>query len=276
MDNDFLINILLKQRDEIKDKIYNYKKYNQINKVRRKIVKTGIAIDYTLPLILSFIILLNVSKKTNNNPFIIDDIEKTEKLELIDTSNGYHEEKKYYEESIYPKIEYSERWKVNEYGLFERKVISYIIYNIDINDKESILSMSKEEIDNNLIPLSENIYTKASLDEKDKMFLEDSIILTRVKETNNKKTVKETKEENALYTLIYISLFLIIEKCIKNVKRIIIRDKIKSKLKEIEYNYREIDEEELKTLKEILKIREENAEMIKTKRKEYNHEKYIR
>lgn len=276
MNSDILINILLKQRDEIKNKIDNYKKYNQINKVRRKIVKTGIAIDYAFPLILSFIILLNISKKTNNNPFIIDDIEETENLELIDTSNGYHEENKYYEESIYPKIEYSESWKVNEYGLFERKVTSYIIYNIDINDKENILSMNKEEIENNLIPLSENIYTKTSLDEKDKIFLEDSIILTRVKETDNKKIIKETKEENALYTLIYISLFLIIEKCIKNIKRIIIRDKIKNKLEETHYKYREIDEEELKTLKDILKIREENIKMIKTKKKEYNHEKHVR
>lgn len=274
MDNDILINTLLKKRNEIKDKIDNYEKYNQINIIRRKIIKSALAIDYAFPFILSFIILFNISKKTNNTPFIYDDIEEKEKLELIDTSSGYHEENKYYEDNINSKIEYSERWKKNEYGLFERKVTSYILYNIDINDKEKILSMSKEELEKCLIPLSENIYTKEYLEEKNKMFLEDIVILTRVKETHNTKKAKESKEENTIFTLIYLALFILLEKNIKIIDKIIFRDKIKNKLKEIEYNYREINKEELKILKEILKIREDNLEMIK--REECHHEKYIK
>ena len=164
--------------------------------------------------------------------------------------------------------------KKNEYGLFERKVTSYILYNIDINDKEKILSMSKEELEKCLIPLSENIYTKEYLEEKDKMFLEDIVILTRVKETHNTKKAKESKEENTIFTLIYLALFILLEKNIKKIDKIIFRDKIKNKLKEIEYNYREINKEELKILKEILKIREDNLEMIK--REECHHEKYIK
>lgn len=274
MDNDILINILLKKRNEIKDKIDNYEKYNQINIIRRKIITSSLAIDYAFPFILSFIILFNISKKTNSTPFIYDDIEEKEKIELIDTSNGYHEENKYYEDNINPKIEYSESWKKNEYGLFERKVTSYIIHNIDINDKEEILSMSKEDLEKKLIPLSENIYTKECLDEKDKLFLEDAIILTRVEETQNTKKTKESKEENTIFTLIYLALFILLEKSIKKIDKIIFREKIKNKLKEIEYNYREINKEELKILKEILKIREDNLEMIK--REECHHEKHIK
>lgn len=273
MNNDILINTLTKQRDEIKDKIENYKRYNQINKIKRTIVKTGIAIDYAIPFILSLIIILNISKKTNKTPFIIDDKEEREKLELIDTSSGYHKENMHYEENINSKIEYSEKWKKNEYGLYERKVTSYIIYDIDINDKEKILSMDKEELENHLIPLSENIYTKEKLSEEDLIYSSDNVILTRIIETKNTKKVKETKEENIITTAIYMILFFILEKGIKGINKIIIRDKIKNKLNEIEYDYSEIDEEKLKELKDILEIREENLNLIG--RKEDKHE-YIR
>ena len=113
MNNNLLIETLLKQRNEIQDKIDNYQRYNEINNIKRKIVKAGIAINYALPFILSSIILISISKKTNNTPFIIDEIEEKEKIELIDSSNGYHDENIYYNEDNNSKIEYLEKWKKN-------------------------------------------------------------------------------------------------------------------------------------------------------------------
>lgn len=274
MNNNLLIETLLKQRNEIQDKIDNYQRYNEINNIKRKIVKAGIAINYALPFILSSIILISISKKTNNTPFIIDEIEEKEKIELIDSSNGYHDENIYYNEDNNSKIEYLEKWKKNEYGLYEKKITTYMIYNVDINDRKKIFSMSKEELASHLIKISESIITKPYLEEKD-FFLEDCILLTRVNETGNTKKVKETKEANFLFTLLYIAIFFIIEKNIKLVDRIILRNKITNKLGEMEYNYREIDEKQLQELKEILKIREENINIINMGKEEY-HGKHIR
>lgn len=275
MNNDFLIETLTKQRDEIKDKIDNYQKYNQINKLRRMIIKTGIAIDYAFPFILSLIIMFNLSKKVNNKPFIIDEIEEKEKIEIIDASSGYHCESEYYGEDTTSRLEYSEGWKFNEYGLFERKVTSYILYNININDKEKILSMSKEELDSHLIKLSEDIYTKAVLSKKDELYLTDNVIFTQIKVINT-KTIKETKENNALSTIIFIIFLFLLKKSITKVDRIIFRDVIINKLRELEYSYREIDKDELNKLKDILEIRNENLDILKVKSKGDYHGKHIR
>lgn len=269
MDNN-LIDTLVKQRDEIQDKIDNYQKYNEINYIRRKIVKTGLVINYALPFILSAIILFSISKKTNNTPFIIDNVEEKEKIELIDSSNGYHEENICYGENNNSKIEYSEKWKKNEYGLYERKVTSYIMYDIDINDRKTIFSMSKEELENNLIKLSEEIFTKPYLEEKDKSFMEDCVIITRIVETENIKKEKESKGKNIIFTLLYIAMFFIIGNSIKLISRVLIRDKITNKLKEIDYKYIEIDEKQLEKLKEILKIREENINLLNIEKEDYH------
>lgn len=272
MNNEIILKKLVNRRNKLKKLIENYEYYNKINKVKRNIIDVGLVANYIFPYILSLIIIFNLSKNMSKTPFIYDEIEEKGTLEIIDTSNGYHEEKITFQKEEVPKIEYYTKWKINEYGLFERKKTTYIVNDIFLNKKAEILSLTEEELNSTLIPLNHEIQTKEKIEEDDNFFLEDTIVVTTLKNTSKTKKVTETKNENLLSTIVYIIISLMIGKGINHINKIIFREKIKDSLIEKKYNYREIDEKQIEEIIEIFQINEENIELITPKVKKVQYE----
>ena len=125
-------------------KLYNFKCY-----VINIFVKSGIAIDYAFPFILSGFIIFNGLKLTGMTPFYRSEIQKSKKVEKMITSSGIEKSKEFgtytdYEEAF----SYSTGWKINEDGLYERVETFYQLNDsIDLSNLD-IFSITKEEVEN--------------------------------------------------------------------------------------------------------------------------------
>ncbi|MBR3199065.1 MAG: hypothetical protein IKG27_03525 [Bacilli bacterium] len=250
---------------EIEDKINNPEKHNIKNAIIRKFLKTGIAIDYALPYILSAIILFSGFKNIHQTPFYTDDIITRQYLELVDTSNGKHMEE--YVDAIdeISYIEYSTAWQENEYGLYERISTTYMLNDLNIG-LETILNMSPEELDQCFSIYNAEIVVEDNPNALDPTYNDEIVIVTRVFPTNRYTDRKETIISNSFFTIFYLIMTFLLGRGIQEVKKIVFHDYLKNNLERLEVSYQEIDEEKIKKLNEILELKKENLELVKERK----------
>ena len=160
-----LFNKLSKDVERLQNRIEHVKLYNIRNYVVKALIKSGIVVDYSLPFILTTIIIANLQISKGNAPFHIDEVAEKAKIETIDTSSGMHVERISYDFRYTDEVlEHSTGWIINENGLYERTSTSYRLNNqIDLSDTEKVLSMSKEEIENILVVTNIKTIRKSSL-----------------------------------------------------------------------------------------------------------------
>ena len=258
-----ILDKLHKDVDDIEDKIANADEYNKRNSIIRKFLKTGIAVDYAVPFIIAGLITLYAGKTINHTPFIIDTHEENEIIEITDTSNGVHAEKAVDCDYLVSNIEYSTAWKQNEYGLYERTSTSYILYgDEDLTNKETVFSMTKEELDAIFVVTNVEIITKDTLDKEDEIYANEVIIIKNYICSSNIITAKESFEINATTTIIYLVITFFFGKGVESFKSLIFQNYIKDCLEMYEAKYKEIDEKEIKKLKQALAIKKQNLSLI--------------
>ena len=165
--------------NKLQNKIEHRNLYNVRNFVVQALLKSGIAIDYALPFILAAIIFANSQTAKGNTPFRINEITEKAGIETMDTSNGIHIEHISYDFNYDDElIEYTTGWIVNDKGLYERTVTSYRLSDeIDLDDTEKILSMSKEELEQLLVITNVKTIKKNTLDAEDSIYNDDAIIV---------------------------------------------------------------------------------------------------
>lgn len=112
---------LVKQEKKLQNKMDHPKLYNIRNLAIRTLLKSGIAIDYALPFIMSSIIVGSIQARLGITPLILDDKVVHPSIETIDTSSGLHLQKisydfNYDEEFLDYKISHDFRcYQYNEY-----------------------------------------------------------------------------------------------------------------------------------------------------------------
>lgn len=265
IDNNELMKKLTKDANRLQNKIEHRKLYNIRNAVVRSLIKSGIAVDYALPFIIVAMIITNAQTSKGNAPFRVDEIVEKAGIETIDTSSGIHLEHLSYDFDYDDElIEYSTGWIVNEQGLYERTVTSYRLNDdIDLENKEKILEMTKDDIDNALVITDIKTVKKNALNPEDQIYNSDAIIVIDHSESEEETITRlETKSENFWHSLWYIVLVLSYGNNVRLLEKIFVKTYMRDKLREYEPSFRKINKEELDTMKKILKMKQENLSML--------------
>ena len=250
----------------IEYKINNTQEYNDKNKIKRILIKSGIAIDQALPFILASLIMLHMAKINNKTPFITDIIKERGNIEVIDTTNGMHKQNIIYSSFDVSPIEYSTGWKLNEYGLYERRSTTYMINeNFNVDNIEEILNMNEDDLNSLFLKLESKMITEENIENLDEKYKEETVVVTRIINTNIYRSVKESHERNIFNTLSFFITSFILGKGLKYVKKITFNNYVQNSLEKFELLYHEINEAEIEKLKEILQIKNENLSLIKGK-----------
>lgn len=265
IDNNELMKKLTKDANRLQNKIEHRKLYNIRNAVVRSLIKSGIAVDYALPFIIVAMIIANAQTSKGNAPFRVDEIFEKAGIETIDTSSGIHLEHLSYDFDYDDElIEYSTGWIVNEQGLYERTVTSYRLNDdIDLENKEKILEMTKDDIDNALVITDIKTVKKNALNPEDQIYNSDAIIVIDHSESEEETITRlETKSENFWHSLWYIVLVLSYGNNVRILEKIFVKTYMRDKLREYEPSFRKINKEELDKMKKILKMKQENLSML--------------
>ncbi len=265
IDNNELMKKLTKDANRLQNKIEHRKLYNIRNAVVRSLIKSGIAVDYALPFIIVAMIIANAQTSKGNAPFRVDEIVEKAGIETIDTSSGIHLEHLSYDFDYDDElIEYSTGWIVNEQGLYERTVTSYRLNDdIDLENKEKILEMTKDDIDNALVITDIKTVKKNALNPEDQIYNSDAIIVIDHSESEEETITRlETKSENFWHSLWYIVLVLSYGNNVRILEKIFVKTYMRDKLREYEPSFRKINKEELDKMKKILKMKQENLSML--------------
>ena len=265
IDNNELMKKLTKDANRLQNKIEHRKLYNIRNAVVRSLIKSGIAVDYALPFIIVAMIIANAQTSKGNAPFRVDEIVEKDGIETIYTSSGIHLEHLSYDFDYDDElIEYSTGWIVNEQGLYERTVTSYRLNDdIDLENKEKILEMTKDDIDNALVITDIKTVKKNALNPEDQIYNSDAIIVIDHSESEEETITRlETKSENFWHSLWYIVLVLSYGNNVRLLEKIFVKTYMRDKLREYEPSFRKINKEELDTMKKILKMKQENLSML--------------
>lgn len=265
--NNKLVKKLTKDIDRLQNKIEHRKLYNIRNFVVKVLLKSGIAIDYALPFIFAAIIIANSQASKGNAPFRIDEIIEKAGIETIDTSNGIHIEHISYDYNYDDElIEHSTGWIINEKGLYERTVTSYRLNDeFDLEDTQKIMSMTKEGVDQALVITNIKTIMKNTLTPEDSFYNSDAIIVINHSESEDETFTRlETKSENAWHSIWFIVGMLLWECNFRNIEKLFVKTYIRDRLREYEPLFRQINKEELETMRKILKAKHENLSMIKS------------
>lgn len=256
----------IKINEENIKKIKKRIKYRKIINIRnfliKKLIQSGIAIDYALPFIFSSIIIGTIQANQGNAPFKKDTIATKANIETIDTSNGTHIEHVLNEnEKKTRSIEYSTGWKkIN--NNYERIITSYKIDNINLDQKEEIFNLSKKELDKLRITDIQKI-SKKELKPEDEIYNKASTIITNYYKSNDVIiTRKETTKENIVNSINYLIYVLSIGGIITVIGEKYTKKSIKDKLKKYASCLEIINKKDIEKVKKIIEIKQQNIQMI--------------
>lgn len=273
MSNFNYVEKLQKDIDLLNDKINPSK----LQIIKRCAIKTmlnlGIAVEYSLPIILAFMIIFSVREKTGKIPFKIDKVVDKISTEVIDTSTGIHVEfisknNKYDKNSI----EYSTGWELNELGLYERhSTIFQVDDDVDLTDSESILLMSEDELKNKFSIQDIKTITKSHLDDLDNIYNENTIVVTSSKSLLNNFVRDETNKENILDSIIYVFSSLCLGGMVDAIYFKAIGKKINSKIKSYKESFGPFNEEEVNYMLQMLEIKKANLKLFDDSDYEYDN-----
>lgn len=264
-----LVKKFTKDVNKLESRIKYRKLYNIRNFIISMLIKSGIAIDYALPFILSAIIWYHSKSINGNTPFILDEVNKKANVKITDTSSGIHLEHISYDYDYdYELIEHSTGWITNDKGLYERTITSYRLNDeIDLSNKEKILSMPKEEIDKILVVTNIRKVQKNFLTPEDNIYNEDAIIIVNCIESETEsKICLESKSVNFWDTIYYIATVFFsgisFNIVIGATQKIIIKERVRDKLKESIPRYRQINRKDLEEMRNILILKKDNLSLI--------------
>ena len=218
-----------------------------------------------MPFIIIGIFVAYLNSSSGKTPFKFDDSMESVYVETIDTSSGVH--LKHFSSDINyddELIQYSTGSIINDNGLYERTVTSYRVDNeIDLSDVDSILSMTREELENILIITNVKTIRKNVIDPDDEIYMNDAIIVVNHYDYIERNVgIKESEIKNISETILYIIQSLCWGYACKKGCSLIIKTSFSDKLKRYKLKYKIITEDELENLYKILEVKKKNLDMI--------------
>lgn len=202
----------------------------------------------------------------------MEEVKENAKIETFETSTGLNRKTSSKDiEYGSNSFEYTTSWKLNDNGLYERNITVYEIDDsIDLSDTDKVLSMTKEEVEAQLNIIDKITIQKNILNDEDKIYDEDMLIITRsLEDEDDFKMRNETFFENILDVGFWIALTIVFGATINVINKKLF--KLDEKLKTIDESI-VIEEVDVSTISEVLKVKKHNLEMIKgTDRSERRH-----
>ena len=279
LDKKTLMYQLRKDVKDIENKINNKNLYNLKCKIMKFLIKNGIMIDYAIPFIVGGTILFNVMHLGNITPFITDKVNVKAKVETINTSTGIYKEKfsfdNDYDNSI--KFQHSTGWKINSDNLYERILTTYKINDfLKIKSNEELLSLTKEEIEDMFIITNVEKIKKTVLEPDDYLYVDDMLFITTAFKNNQKTKIKnESLDANMIYTMAYLTVTFLIGLGIIKLQEKSINKCLRTKLKNLESQYKPITNKEIEFLNKIIEVKKENLILLDESSKNINGNKQL-
>ncbi len=137
----------------------------------RAVIKSGIAIDYVLPFMISTALLSYLKFNSTDRPFFIDKVKEYQVRQNIVTSTGIDEERILYgEKNNRNELEFSTPWTY-ENGIYTRQQVIYESDpKLNIFDYKTLLEMPKEELDKQFMVSKIRKITKDSIEKEDMIY----------------------------------------------------------------------------------------------------------
>ena len=262
-DEEKLLKSLTKEVKDMENMIKNAKLYKLKKQFKKNLIKSGIVLNHVIPYVLASFISYGSVSTIGYNPFSYEKVKENAKIETFETSTGLNRK------TSSKDIEYGSNsfghttaWKLNDNGLYERTITVYEIDDsIDLSDTDKVLSMTKEEVEAKLNIIDIKTIQKNVLNDEDKIYDEDMLIITRSTEDEDDfKMRNETFFENILDVGFWIALTIVFGAAIRVINKKLF--KLDEKLKAIDESI-VIEEVDVNTISEVLKVKKHNLEMIK-------------
>ena len=262
-DEEKLLKSLTKEVKDMESMIKNAKLYKLKKQFKKNLIKSGIVLNHIIPYALASFISYGSVSAIGYNPFSYEKVKENAKIETFETSTGLNRK------TSSKDIEYGSNsfghttsWKLNDNGLYERTITVYEIDDsIDLYDTDKLLSMTKEEVEAKLNIIDIKTIQKNVLNEEDKIYDEDMLIITRSTEDEDDfKMRNETFFENILDVGFWLALTIVFGATINVINKKLF--KLDEKLKTIDESI-VIEEVDVSTISEVLKVKKHNLEMIK-------------
>lgn len=262
-DEEKLLKSLTKEVKDMESMIKNAKLYKLKKQFKKYLIKSGIVLNHVIPYALASFISYGSVSAIGYNPFSYEKVKENAKIETFETSTGLNRK------TSSKDIEYGSNsfghttaWKLNDNGLYERTITVYEIDDsIDLSDTDKVLSMTKEEVEAKLNIIDIKTIQKNVLNEEDKIYDEDMLIVTRSTEDEDDfKMRNETFFENILDVGFWLALTIVFGATINVINKKLF--KLDEKLKAIDESI-VIEKVDVSTISEVLKVKKHNLEMIK-------------
>ena len=262
-DEEKLLKSLTKEVKDMESMIKNAKLYKLKKQFKKYLIKSGIVLNHVIPYALASFISYGSVSAMGFNPISYEKVKENAKIETFETSTGLN--KKIISKNIeynYNSFEHTTAWKLNDNGLYERTITVYEIDDsIDLSNTDKVLSMTKEEVEAKLNIIDIKTIQKNVLNDEDKIYDEDMLIITRsLEDEDNFKMRNETFFENILDVGFWLALTIVFGATISVINKKLF--KLDEKLKAIDESI-VIEKVDVSTISEVLKVKKHNLEMIK-------------
>ncbi len=206
-------------------------------------------------------IVSSIMGSFNHSPFELD-----EKEVFANSKTTYYGIEKSidtisFDESFTNSLEYTTAWKEIANGFYERTITYYKIpIEGEISNKEEILSLSKEALDELYETKTIETVSKNYLTDEDNRFNEETVVL----EIDNGKSEKDVKiEKQSISEQIFLDGFIhfLISFISGNLMGNFIKDKI-LKIKRVIKSRKYIDKNDLEEMKKVIEFRKQNIELL--------------
>lgn len=225
--------------------------YNLKMWIVQLLIKSGIALDFAFPYIVSACILLYtpVGKLNIGLPAIA----------TVQTSSGDVDKSIVPIQNAQKRFEYSTAWKKNDVGLFERTITYYEPNFKDISTIEDILKKKKEELNQLFSVVNEVTIAKKVLTEEDLPYKEDVVTITTV--SSFAESVRFQRLDQLLENLFFVLFVGVVGNQIRTIRKRIIPSPYAS-LKQLECKYELVTEENALRLSQVLLQKQENLALL--------------
>ncbi|HHT38663.1 MAG TPA: hypothetical protein GXZ95_04535 [Mollicutes bacterium] len=253
-----LLKQLRNETENIRKQIKHNKFYNFRNHIVKKLIKSGIAIDYALPFIIAGVLTFHLFESKGETLFITNATKEKAKKEKLITSTGLTEENSLLD---YDNVSHATSWQIIQEGLYERTITTYKIDDtLDMTNAYEHLFMSKEEIEQTFDIADIQCVQKSHLNNEDEIYNDEMLIITSIIEED--KVSKEKQKKNVSNAIFYLGLTSVYGCGLDSLRRLLIKTHIRDKLRQIEPKFKQIDEQRVYELKNILKVKQENLTML--------------
>ena len=245
--------------NKLQSELKYYKLINIRNKILRILIKSGITVDYVLPFLCSMTICY---QGANLKPFHLDNIKTYASIKTIDTNKIHLVKESYKMHYSENSVEYTTGFVKNN-DIYERTVTTYKLNKDDIKNIDNFIKMTYDELNENLSIKKERIVQQKYLRKNDYLYMNDTTIVTKSREDENKyKIKKQNKRDDLVDIFIYLFWSISMGLGIHEIKEKLISKHLRKKLKSKEDNYKDLSKVDLEDMKQILLLNKNNLQLF--------------